>query len=101
MRTGIGIAVVVAIGLIWSVAVMSQWVPVGQPGNEVGRASSPTRLIGTEAFTTGGSASGKRYSSAERQNAQNRMQARNGLRGDGNAAAKGRQLRASRPPGNL
>jgi hypothetical membrane protein len=28
MRTGIGIAVVVAIGLIWSVAVMSQWVPV-------------------------------------------------------------------------
>ena len=26
MRTGIGI--VVAIGLIWSVAVMSQWVPV-------------------------------------------------------------------------
>ena len=29
MRTGIiGIAVVVAMGLIWSVAVMSQWVPV-------------------------------------------------------------------------
>ncbi len=28
MRTGIGIAVVVAIGLIWSVAVMSKWVPV-------------------------------------------------------------------------
>ena len=28
MRTGIGIAVVVAIGLIWSVAVMSEWVPV-------------------------------------------------------------------------
>ena len=28
MRIGIGIAVVVAIGLIWSVAVMSQWVPV-------------------------------------------------------------------------
>jgi hypothetical protein len=27
-RIGIGIAVVVAIGLIWSVAVMSQWVPV-------------------------------------------------------------------------
>ena len=26
--TGIGIAAVVAIGLIWSVAVMSQWVPV-------------------------------------------------------------------------
>ncbi len=28
MRTGIGIAVVVAIGMIWSVAVMSEWVPV-------------------------------------------------------------------------
>jgi hypothetical protein len=28
MRTGIGIAIVVAIGLIWSVAVMSQWVPM-------------------------------------------------------------------------
>jgi hypothetical protein len=28
MRTGISIAIVVAIGLIWSVAVMSQWVPV-------------------------------------------------------------------------
>ena len=31
MRTGIGIAVVVAIGLIWSVAVMSQWVPMASP----------------------------------------------------------------------
>ena len=31
MRTGIGIAVVVAIGLIWSVAVMSHWVPVASP----------------------------------------------------------------------
>ena len=31
MRTGIGIAVLVAIGLIWSVAVMSQWVPVASP----------------------------------------------------------------------
>jgi hypothetical protein len=28
MRTCIGIAVVVAIGLIWSVAVMFEWVPV-------------------------------------------------------------------------
>ena len=28
MRIGIGIAVVVAIGLIWSIAVMSQWVPL-------------------------------------------------------------------------
>ena len=31
MRTGIGIAVLVAIGLIWSVAVVSQWVPVASP----------------------------------------------------------------------
>jgi hypothetical protein len=28
MRIGIGIAVVVAIGLIWSVAAMFEWVPV-------------------------------------------------------------------------
>jgi hypothetical protein len=28
MRTGIGIAVVVAIGLIWSVAAMLEWVPL-------------------------------------------------------------------------
>ena len=28
MRIGIGIAVVVAVGLIWSFAVMSQWVPM-------------------------------------------------------------------------
>ena len=33
MRTGIiGIAVVVAIGLIWSVAAMSEWVPVVSAG---------------------------------------------------------------------
>jgi hypothetical protein len=62
--------------------------PRSQLGNEVGRAyPAPTRLIGTEAFTTGGSASGKRYSSAQRQNAQNRIQARDGVRGDRNAAA--------------
>jgi hypothetical protein len=28
MRIGISIAVVVAIGLIWSVAVMSEWIPI-------------------------------------------------------------------------
>jgi hypothetical protein len=28
MRIGISIAVVVAIGLIWSVAVMSEWIPM-------------------------------------------------------------------------
>jgi hypothetical protein len=28
MRTTIGLATVLAIGLIWSVAVMSEWVPV-------------------------------------------------------------------------
>jgi hypothetical protein len=32
MRLGIGIVVVVAIGLIWSVAVMSEWVPVASAG---------------------------------------------------------------------
>ena len=32
MRTGIGIAVVVAIGVFWSVAVMSKWVPVAGAG---------------------------------------------------------------------
>jgi hypothetical protein len=48
------------------------------------------------------SASGKRDSSAQRQTAQNRLQARNGLRGDRNAAARARQLRAPWPsPGNL
>ena len=48
------------------------------------------------------SASGKRDSSAQRQTAQNRLQARNGLRGDRNAAARARQLRAFWPsPGNL
>jgi hypothetical protein len=31
MRIGIGIAVVVAIGLIWSVAAMSELVPVVSP----------------------------------------------------------------------
>ena len=57
MRTGIGIAVVVAIGLIWSVAVMSQWVPVASPEMKSAALIQPHRLIGTEAFTTGGSAS--------------------------------------------
>jgi hypothetical protein len=32
MRMGIGIAVVVAIGLIWSIAAMSEWVPVASAG---------------------------------------------------------------------
>jgi hypothetical protein len=32
MRIGIGMAVVVAIGLIWSVAAMAQWVPVVSAG---------------------------------------------------------------------
>jgi hypothetical protein len=32
MRIGIGIGVVVAIGLIWSVAAMSEWVPVVSAG---------------------------------------------------------------------
>jgi hypothetical protein len=32
MRIGISIAVVVAIGLIWSIAAMSEWVPVASAG---------------------------------------------------------------------
>jgi hypothetical protein len=32
MRIGIGIAVVVAIGLIWSIAAMSEWIPVVSAG---------------------------------------------------------------------
>ena len=32
MRMGIAIAVVVAIGLIWSIAVMSEWFPVVSAG---------------------------------------------------------------------
>ena len=39
-RTGIvGIAVVVAIGLLWSVAVMSKWVPVASA--EMSAAEAP------------------------------------------------------------
>jgi hypothetical protein len=32
MHMGIGIAVVVAMGLIWSIAAMSEWVPVISAG---------------------------------------------------------------------
>jgi hypothetical protein len=32
MRIGIGMAIVVAIGLIWSVAAMSEWVPMVSAG---------------------------------------------------------------------
>ena len=39
MRAWIGIAVVVGIGLIWSVAAMSKWVPV--PSAEMSTAMSP------------------------------------------------------------
>jgi hypothetical protein len=39
MRTCIGIAVVVAIGLIWSVAVMFEWIPVNSA--EMSAATSP------------------------------------------------------------
>ena len=41
MRIGIGIAVVVAIGLIWSVAVMSQWVPVASAEMKFSRRLLP------------------------------------------------------------
>jgi hypothetical protein len=39
MRAWIGIAVVVAIGLIWSVAAMSNWVPVNSA--DMRTATSP------------------------------------------------------------
>jgi hypothetical protein len=50
MRIGIGIAVVVAIGLIWSVAVMSQWVPVASLELRSAAVIQPYEAIGTEAF---------------------------------------------------
>jgi hypothetical protein len=40
MRIGIGIAVV-AIGLIWSVAVMSEWVPVVSADAALGTSGRP------------------------------------------------------------
>ena len=43
MRTLIGIAVVVAIGLIWSVAAMSGWVPVN--GAEMSSAAISSHAI--------------------------------------------------------
>jgi hypothetical protein len=48
MRTGIGIAVVVAIGLIWSVAVMSEWVPVVSADAALGTriTNHPTSSLG-------------------------------------------------------
>jgi hypothetical protein len=42
MRIGIGIAVMVAIGLIWSVAVMSEWVPVVSADAALGTRISAT-----------------------------------------------------------
>jgi hypothetical protein len=50
MRAGIvGIAVVVAIGLIWSVAVMSKLVPVD--GSEM-RAAATSLHVGDQAYFT-------------------------------------------------
>lgn len=43
MRTSIGIAVVVAIGLAWSVAAMSKWVPVN--GAEMSAAAISPQAI--------------------------------------------------------
>jgi hypothetical protein len=45
MRTGIGIAVVVAIGLIWSVAAMSKLVPV--PSEDLRIAATSPHAGGT------------------------------------------------------
>ena len=41
MRTGIGIAIVVAIGLIWSVAVMSKLVPLDGSEMRLAATSRP------------------------------------------------------------
>jgi hypothetical protein len=41
MRAWIGIAVVVAIGLTWSVAAMSKWVPVNSAEMETAAISPP------------------------------------------------------------
>ncbi len=41
MRAWIGIPVVVAIGLIWSVAAMSEWVPVDGSEMRSSAATSP------------------------------------------------------------
>jgi hypothetical protein len=64
------------------------------------RDSAPMAGLATTfgpVFIQDQSASGKRDSSAQRQTAQNRLQARNGLRGDRNAAATARQWRAPWP----
>jgi hypothetical protein len=50
MRTCIGIAVVVAIGLIWSLAVMSEWVPVNSAELKSG-AISQQAITGGRAKT--------------------------------------------------
>ncbi len=44
MRAWIGIPVVVAIGLIWSVAAMSEWVPVD--GSEMRSAATSPHVAG-------------------------------------------------------
>src|SRR6478672_7203078 len=56
------------------------------------RASRVVTTTSGPVFIQDRSASGKRDSSAQRQTSQNRLQARNGLRGDRNAAARARQL---------
>lgn len=43
MRTSIGIAVVVTIGLIWSIAAMLKWVPVDSA--EMRSAATPPNVI--------------------------------------------------------
>jgi hypothetical protein len=44
MRAWMGIAAVVAIGLIWSVAAMSKWVPID--GSEMGSAATSPHVGG-------------------------------------------------------
>jgi hypothetical protein len=77
-------------------------IPIPRFSDSSGRRAGGRRLTEFVDRRNDRSASGKRDSSAQRQTAQNRLQARNGRRGDTNATAKARQLRASRPsPGNL
>jgi hypothetical protein len=46
MRTCIGIAVVVAIGLIWSVAVMFEWIPVNSADMSAATSSHSIITVG-------------------------------------------------------
>jgi hypothetical protein len=75
----------------------SKTLEAGDLSNSVGPSGGPSCDRHHRAHLQDQSASGKRDSSAQRQIAQNRLRARNGRRGDRNAAAKARQLWAFCP----